>query len=86
MPARLRKAPLLLVQQWRSLPTLVPAIGLLGSRENITRAKAEIVSGMCAFGSSEAQPGQASAGDSGFIADGLLALLTLLQDGGRNRG
>ena len=45
-------------------------IGLLGSRENIARAKAEIVSGMRAFGSIEPTLIQASAGDyTKFIAD-----------------
>ena len=45
-------------------------IGLLGSRENIARAKAEIVSGMRAFDSIEPTLIQASAGDyTKFIAD-----------------
>ena len=46
-------------------------IGLLGSRENIARAKAEIVSGMRANGSAEPMLALMSSGDfTPFIADG----------------
>ena len=46
-------------------------IGLLGSRENIARAKAEIVGGMCAHGELRPALALVSAGDfTSFIADG----------------